>query len=145
MKKLPKLSVNFRNHNPQDYHNNQYCGSVLNVGFTESQYSDKYLLDLPQKYSHTFTIGILTFDSWGCSNFSICIRPTRFRPVPSWHHLLFLIRFYCCVLFIYLLVSWEMSSVLVTKSAAIFFHRCIIDNLRAINWNFHIIQAFERT
>ena len=36
----------------------------------------------------------------GRFNFLICTRLTRFCPVPSWHHLLFWIGFYCCVLFI---------------------------------------------
>ena len=36
----------------------------------------------------------------GRFNYWICTRGTRFCQFLSWHHLLFWIRFYCCVLFI---------------------------------------------
>ena len=39
---VPKLSVNFGNHNSQDSHKKQHPSLVLNFGFTEPQYSDKF-------------------------------------------------------------------------------------------------------
>ena len=45
-------------------------------------------------------------------NFSICTWQSRFCPVPSWNHLLFWIRFYCCVLFIrYWFLGWRWPGV----------------------------------
>ena len=49
---LPKLSVNFGNHNSQDSHKNP----VLNFSFTEPQCSDKCWSKLPLK-CHIFAIG----------------------------------------------------------------------------------------
>ena len=75
----------------------------------------------------------------GPFNFWICNPGTRFCPVPSWHHLLFGIRFYCCVLFIkHWFLESRFPSVLVPTYHLLFhfivFSMCIvvfIGNLRA--------------
>ena len=53
------------------------------------------------------------FHTMGDCKYWICNLGTRFCPVPLWHHLLFWIRFYCCVLFIKYWFPEKMSSVLV--------------------------------
>ena len=73
-------------------------------------------------------------------NFSICTW-TRFCPLPSWHHLLFEIRFWCCVLFIrYWKIESRCPSVLVPtyylQLPFIMYSWCIfvfIDNLQTRN------------
>ena len=52
-------------------------------------------------------------------NLSICTWGTGFCPVPSWHHLLFGIRFYCYVLFIR---YWFLESRCSNISHVISFH-----------------------
>ena len=78
-----------------------------------------------------------------CFNFSICTCRrcrTRFCLVPSQHHPLIGIRFYCCVLFIkYRILERRYSSVLVNRISFDFLssvYCCIIDNKRTIIWKF---------
>ena len=80
----------------------------------------------------------------GRFNFWICTRGTRLCPVLSWHHLLFGIRFSCCVLFIkYWFLESRYPSVLIPTYHLLFpfivFSWCIvvfINNLRASTCEF---------